>query len=280
MGGIGDMLFGTEDKAYSQNLKNYKDVQAIWQGIKPEQAKIMQAYLSTQSGIEPAIKAAYAKAAKGLKQGAKNASTAITQNQTRQMGAVTEGAVSKGMSGTSVPINLKRAVASDTSTALGEVQSALSKMESDLQLGEASAVAGAKGNMANAYMNQIQQNLALAQGQTGGMTQFQFQGSPGLFQQAFSGVAAGAGAVGGAKLGQAMFSDRRLKQNIVRVGTSDAGVPIYEFEYISEPGVVWVGTIAQEIVDLFPDAVSVDCDKARTMYVDYSLLDIECRKKE
>jgi hypothetical protein len=255
MGGIGDMLFGTEDKAYKQNLKNYKLVQQVWGDLKPEQAKVMQAYLAQQAGVAPLIQQAYAKAGKGLKQGAANQSKAILQNQKQQLAAVESAALSRGMSGTSVPLNLKRGVRADASTALASVQSAFSQLESELALSKGNALAGAKGNMANAYLNQIQQNLALAQGQTGGMTSFQFQGSPGLLQTAVSGAAQGLSQVGGMALGAAMFSDARMKVNVRRVGTSPSGIPISEFEYISQPGKRFRGVIAQDLIAIRPDAV-------------------------
>jgi len=50
------------------------------------------------------------------------------------------------------------------------------------------------------------------------------------------------------------FSDRRLKSDIVRVGTHPAGVGIYSFVMF---GVRQVGVIAQELLGVRPDLVSV-----------------------
>jgi hypothetical protein len=49
-----------------------------------------------------------------------------------------------------------------------------------------------------------------------------------------------------------MFSDRRLKSNIRRVGTHAIGVGIYDFEMM---GVEQRGVIAQEVQKVRPDLV-------------------------
>ena len=58
----------------------------------------------------------------------------------------------------------------------------------------------------------------------------------------------------GAQLGSAafMFSDRRLKSNIKRVGTHDIGVGIYEYTMM---GIAQRGVIAQEVQAVRPDLV-------------------------
>lgn len=63
------------------------------------------------------------------------------------------------------------------------------------------------------------------------------------------------GALGGLfGAGLSLFSDARLKTNVVRVGATDAGQPIYSYQYIWG-GPVQFGVMAQESP---PDAVEVD----------------------
>ena len=50
-------------------------------------------------------------------------------------------------------------------------------------------------------------------------------------------------------------SDRRLKTNIVRIGTRPDGLGVYEFDYIWGGG-RRVGLMAQEVLEVYPDAVS------------------------
>jgi hypothetical protein len=52
-------------------------------------------------------------------------------------------------------------------------------------------------------------------------------------------------------------SDRRLKSNIVRVGTHRLGIGIYEYDI---RGRRERGVMAQELLPIMPDAVAVDGD--------------------
>jgi hypothetical protein len=49
-----------------------------------------------------------------------------------------------------------------------------------------------------------------------------------------------------------MFSDRRLKSNIVRVGTHPRGVGIYEYDIFGERQ---QGVMAQELQEVAPELV-------------------------
>jgi hypothetical protein len=51
-----------------------------------------------------------------------------------------------------------------------------------------------------------------------------------------------------------MFSDKRLKTNIVRVGTNKAGLPIVKYNYLNDP-TEWIGYLAQDVEKLDPSAV-------------------------
>ena len=55
--------------------------------------------------------------------------------------------------------------------------------------------------------------------------------------------------------GAALFSDRRLKTDIKRVGQTDDGLPIYTYRYITG-GPVQMGVMAQEVEQVNPDAVT------------------------
>jgi hypothetical protein len=52
------------------------------------------------------------------------------------------------------------------------------------------------------------------------------------------------------------MSDRRLKKNVVQIGTGFHGLPIYQFTYIDEPDhVVHYGCMADEVEKVIPEAV-------------------------
>lgn len=72
-------------------------------------------------------------------------------------------------------------------------------------------------------------------------------------------------------------SDIRLKENIVLIGSSNSGINIYEYNYISDPETRYVGVIAQELLDTqFKEAVVI----AENGYyaVDYNKIDVKFKK--
>jgi hypothetical protein len=79
-----------------------------------------------------------------------------------------------------------------------------------------------------------------------------------------SGGGSGGGGGGG-------WSDRRLKRRIQRVGISPSGLGIYSFQYVWG-GPVFVGVIAQEILEVRPEAVVQNA--SGYLMVDYSLIDV------
>lgn len=76
----------------------------------------------------------------------------------------------------------------------------------------------------------------------------------------------------GTMLGAAMFSDRRLKQDIERVGTYDNGLPMYEFAYRDAPERRYRGVMADDVLKIRPEAVIVAADGYQR--VNYALLGI------
>lgn len=67
------------------------------------------------------------------------------------------------------------------------------------------------------------------------------------------------GGLFGAGMSMFKFSDRRLKEDIERIGTTDSGVPVYKFKYIGSP-VTHIGYMAQDLLELQPEAVMKDAD--------------------
>ncbi|WP_245372380.1 tail fiber domain-containing protein [Rhizobium leguminosarum] len=90
-----------------------------------------------------------------------------------------------------------------------------------------------------------------------------------------SGNSGGGGGMGGggssSSSGGGWGSDRRLKTDIRRLGTSAEGIPVYAFRYIWG-GPLFVGTMAQDLLSIRPEAV---IETASGYYmVDYDKLDI------
>ena len=64
------------------------------------------------------------------------------------------------------------------------------------------------------------------------------------------------GAVAPALIGKIPFSDRRLKENIERVGTHErTQLPIYKFSYIKTPDKQFIGVMADDVEKKYPDMV-------------------------
>ena len=69
-----------------------------------------------------------------------------------------------------------------------------------------------------------------------------------------------------------MMSDRRVKDNICRVGTLDNGLPVYTFTYKDDPhGTTVMGVMADEVEKVVPEAVIKQAD-GHFDAVDYSKL--------
>lgn len=73
-------------------------------------------------------------------------------------------------------------------------------------------------------------------------------------------------------VGNVLRSDRRLKQDIERVGTYDNGLPMYEFAYRDAPERRYRGVMADDVLKVRPEAVIVAADGYQR--VNYALLGI------
>lgn len=60
--------------------------------------------------------------------------------------------------------------------------------------------------------------------------------------------------------GVSIISDRRLKTDIVPVGKTASGIALYRFRYLSDPSTVWIGVMAQDLLESHPAAVSTSND--------------------
>ena len=70
------------------------------------------------------------------------------------------------------------------------------------------------------------------------------------------------------------FSDIRLKQNIVKMGVSSSGIPIYNFNYTGD-NTIYQGVMAQDLVSMgYNNAVTID-NKSGYYMVDYDQIDVD-----
>ena len=74
-------------------------------------------------------------------------------------------------------------------------------------------------------------------------------------------------------------SDINLKTNIQRVGASESGIPTYTFQYRGDPtGTTYFGTMAQDLLESHPHAVTVTSDGFYAVY--YGLIDVNFEEVE
>ena len=81
--------------------------------------------------------------------------------------------------------------------------------------------------------------------------------------------------VGGALSAAGGLSDRRAKENIVKIKYSDSGIPIYHFNYKGD-NTTWTGTMAQDLLELGRE----EAVGARNGFytVNYNLIDVDMKK--
>lgn len=131
---------------------------------------------------------------------------------------------------------------------------------------------GAEINRQN-YDNYLSQLAGLSGigNQAGGLLVNAGQGDPRAMRTSGLGTAVG---IGG-KLWGGIFSDRRLKEDIVPLGHYDNGLPKYEFRYKGQPD-KWIGTMADDVEKVFPEAVWTTPDGYKA--VAYSMIGIRMER--
>ena len=158
-------------------------------------------------------------------------------------------------------------------TNLATRQQQLSNLLGGLQtgLGTAGTVTEFEQNLVNQGLS-IEQARSAAQASSaqGGaaLAQAGTKASSGMFGDLLSGAAQAAAAYYGAK-----GSDKKLKTNIKKVGQLPSGLPTYTWDWKEEfkhlvGNQPTLGVIAQEAMELFPEAVSMHADGY--LQVDYS----------
>jgi len=141
-------------------------------------------------------------------------------------------------------------------------------------LGAGAQAAGLQGAQAQLGAGTLGQQTSQA-GKTALYNQFQQQQAyPFQVAQFLANIAEGTGALSGSSTTgtspMPFFSDRRLKEDIKRVGTADNGLPIYKFKYKGDHSEqTHVGFMADEVEKVHPEAVglaggykTVDYEKA------------------
>jgi len=154
-----------------------------------------------------AINQGYKQAESALGTGAANARQTIADRETRNLGELKAGVAANGMSGTSTANNLQRAVYSDSTRQLANVDAELGALKAELAQRRAGAIAGQYGQLAGIAQNQAGASNALGQNLINSLGNVQYE-SPSAWLQSLLGIGGTAlgyslgGPAGGAVGGQ------------------------------------------------------------------------------
>ena len=124
---------------------------------------------------------------------------------------------------------------------------------------QAAALQGAQAQIGAGTLEQQTQQADL----TARYQEFlQERGYPFQVAQFLANIAMGTGALSGSTTTTTQpsgffSSDRRLKKDIVRIGETDAGLPIYSYRYKGQDGPKQIGLMAQDVEKVNPDAVGL-----------------------
>jgi hypothetical protein len=137
----------------------------------------------------------------------------------------------------------------------------------NLPLNDIAALLGTGGGVQNPQFSPFAQ-VGVAAPDYMGQVNNTYADQYGQYQQQQKDRSAGLGAIFGlaGQLAPLAFSDARLKENVVRIGKLANGLATYAFNYIGGK-VRQFGVMAQEALQIVPDAVSVPADGYMT--VDY-----------
>lgn len=199
--------------------------------------------------------------------------SAIKKNAKLNQTQLNESFANRGMGNSGAAMAAQAMLSGETSQALGQNEVQLSQMQEDYKNNALSQLLNLNSFGANAEQNQISNLLNLL-----GLDRQQYQFSKNLnfqkdnqssdFAQLLGSVLGGGAQVGAAAL---LASDESVKENIQKVGISEEGIPIVEFNYKGDTN-RYRGVIAQDVEKVKPEAVK---NINGIKHVDYSQLTVK-----
>lgn len=288
---MGGLFSDPGASAAKANKANVAKMMGIYENLYPQ---LMGSYDVAQGLTNQQLPIAQAATLQALnkQQGAATGAKVQAQASIRNAGsAAQQNLVSRGLGGSTIMPQIEMGEALSTSQAYAQIDQALADMQAGTLMQGAGMQTGALGNMAGVSMNRGQAQMGWGTGFAGALGGVQHTGGPSGFSQLLGlgaqlgsaymlggGLGAGAAAGGGAgaAMGSTLFfgSDRRIKENIERIGESPSGIPIYRFTYRHAPERVYEGTMSDEVRHIEGAVRSI----GGIDFVDYARLDVTHRR--
>lgn len=229
------------------------------QGLYQEQARV---------GQNAQLTAAQTQAMQAANQNQMGAAQQLSSQGYGAMGQLSNQAFQGGLAQMQNQTNLQglqlQGLGLDSQNAYQQGQLGQQNLQTGNTLGNSQLLAN-QNQLTSAYQNwynsQPQNNPLLSMmyaGATGypQMTQPTYNpGMLGSMMQGLGGMAGGAGSL----LTALGLSDRRLKTDLELIGEK-YGLKFYHFKYVDQPRQTYIGVIAQEAYEIYPDAVIVGGD--------------------
>lgn len=145
-------LFDTS-KSRRRKFRNWLDHR--YREMQTDYAPYYAQARAEQEGAIDEIRGGYQRARSEVSRAGQGARQAALDAGTRTMGQLSQSAIGRGLTGTTVGANLARGIASDTSRRMLEIEGALANMYAGLQTGEATAVAQGRQGLAQLSLSEF-----------------------------------------------------------------------------------------------------------------------------
>jgi hypothetical protein len=156
MGGLLDSVFGEKSESPKQQSLEYwkKVLSPFFESAQGQTDALFGAAQATQKDLFNLLGEGYGNARANVAQQGRMGQQGIMDAQTQALSASNQSAISAGLSGGTGQQNANRGIASDTSRAIGNLQSQLAQIYSGLDVGQAQAQAGALGGLSSLLTGQ------------------------------------------------------------------------------------------------------------------------------
>lgn len=161
VGGVTDALGVTQHGEKDRARSNRRRQQALYEQFFRQQGGF---YGQAQNQLQKAlsgVQSGYGTARANAGLSAQNARQGVMDREKQSMGTLSQSLASRGLGSTTLLDNARRGLSSSTSRELSNIDALLGQVLGQLDIGQAMAEAGARGDLAALFQNQAGANTAL-----------------------------------------------------------------------------------------------------------------------